>query len=109
MFPEIDYSHSNCYIFSYLIHCVIKITNIEGFHFELKTIIGGFYVFFFSEVASWIKNPPAMQEVWVSSLGQVDPLEKGMPTHFSIPAWNFMDREEPGGLQSIGLHRVGHY
>lgn len=47
MFPEIDYSHSNYYIFSYLIHCVIKITNIEGFYFELKTIVGRLYDFSF--------------------------------------------------------------
>ena len=46
MFPETDYSDSNYYIFSYLIHCVIKITNIEGY-FGLKTIVGGLYVFSF--------------------------------------------------------------
>ena len=42
------------------------------------------------------------------SLGQEDPLEKEMATHFSILAWRILGTEEPGGLpQSMGLHRVG--
>ena len=56
-----------------------------------------------------IKNSPAMQETWVRSLGQEDPLEKGMATHSSILAWKITWTEEPGGLQSIGSQRVGHY
>ena len=44
----------------------------------------------------------------VRFLGWVDPLEEGMATHFSIPAWRIPWTEELGGLQSIGLHRVGH-
>ena len=40
-----------------------------------------------SLVAQLVKNPPAMQETWVSSLGWEDPLEKGMATHSSILAW----------------------
>ena len=40
-----------------------------------------------SLVAQTVKNLPAMQETWVQSLGQEDPLEKGMATHSSIPAW----------------------
>ena len=40
--------------------------------------------------------------MWVRSLGQEDPLEEGMATHPSIPAWRFPGTEEPGGLQSIG-------
>ena len=54
-----------------------------------------------------VKNMPAMQETQTSrpwSLGQEDPLEKGMTTHSSILAWT----EEPGGLQSMGLQRVGY-
>ena len=54
-----------------------------------------------------VKNLPAMQETWVRSLGQEDPLEKGMATHYSIPAWRIPWTEEPGGLQSTGLQRVG--
>ena len=46
--------------------------------------------------------------MWVQSLGQEDPLEEGMATYSSILAWKIPWTEEPGGLQSIGLHRVGH-
>ena len=53
------------------------------------------------------KNPPAMQETWVQSLGREDPLEEGMATHSSILAWNIPWTEEPGGLHSTELHRVG--
>ena len=61
-----------------------------------------------SLVAQMIKNLPAMQETWVLSLGWEDPLAKGMPTHSSILAQKIPWTEEPGGLQSMGLHRVGH-
>ena len=61
-----------------------------------------------SLVAQMVKNLPAMQETWVRSLGQEDPLEKGMVTHCSILAWRIPWTEEPGGLQSTGLQRVGH-
>ena len=49
-----------------------------------------------------------MQEIWVRSLGQEDPLEKGMATHSSILAWRIPWTEELGGLQSIESQRVGH-
>ena len=52
------------------------------------------------------KNLPAMQETQVQSLGQEDPLEKGMATHSSILAWRIPWTEDPGGLQSMGLQRV---
>ena len=51
-----------------------------------------------------VKNPPAMQETRVRSLGQEDPLEKDMATHSSILAWRIPWTEEPGGLQSMGSH-----
>ena len=57
------------------------------------------------------ENPPAMleaQEPQVQSLGQEDPLEEGLATHSSIPARRIPRTEEPGGLQSTGLRRVGH-
>ena len=54
-----------------------------------------------------VKNLPAMQETQVRSLEE-DPLEKQMATHSSILAWRIPWTEEPGGLQSIGLQRVGH-
>ena len=50
-----------------------------------------------------VKNPSAMQEIQVQSLGWEDPLEKGMATHSSILAWRIPWSEEPGGLQSMGL------
>ena len=55
-----------------------------------------------------LKNLPVMQETQVQSLGQEDPLEKGIATHSSILAWRIPQTEEPGGLQSIGLQRVRH-
>ena len=48
-----------------------------------------------------VKSLPAVQ-TWVQSLGQEDPLEKGMATHSSILAWEIPWTEEPGGLQSVG-------
>ena len=53
-----------------------------------------------------VKNPSAMWETWVGSLGQKDALEKGMATHCSILAWRIPWTEEPGGLQSLGWQRV---
>ena len=50
-----------------------------------------------------VKNLPAMQETWVRSLGQKDPLEKGMATHSSILTWRIPWTEEPDGLQSMGV------
>ena len=61
-----------------------------------------------SLVAQAVKDLPAVQEIWVRSLGWKDPLEKGMATHSSILAWEILRTEEPGGLQSIELQRVGH-
>ena len=79
-----------------------------------------------------VKNLPTMQETWIRSLGWEDPLEKGMATHSSILAWRIPwtihfhalekemathssvlawripGTEEPSGLLSMGLHRVGH-
>ena len=49
-----------------------------------------------------VKNLPTMQETWVQSMGQEDPLEKGMATHSSILAWRIPWTEEPGRLQSMG-------
>ena len=53
------------------------------------------------------KNLPAVRETKVQSLGQEDTLEKGMATHSSIIAWRIPLAEEFGGLQSMGLQRVG--
>ena len=59
-------------------------------------------------MAQMVKNLPAMQEAQVRSLGQKDPLEKGMATQSSILAWRIPWTEELGGLQSMGLQRVRH-
>ena len=56
-----------------------------------------------------VKNLPTRPEIWVQFLGQEDPLEKEMATHSSILAWRIpWTEEEPDGLQSMGLQRVGH-
>ena len=54
------------------------------------------------------KNSLSMQETWVPSPDQEDPLEKGMAAHSSILAWRSPRTEEPGGLQSRGSQRVRH-
>ena len=59
-------------------------------------------------MAQTIKNLPAMQETQVWSLGQEDPLEKGIGTHSSILPWRIPWAEIPGGLQSMGSQRVKH-
>ena len=58
-------------------------------------------------MAQMVKNPPAMQETWVQSLGQEDILEKEMTTHSSILAWRIPWTEEPGGYSPWG-HRIRH-
>ena len=58
--------------------------------------------------SSAVKNLPAMQETWVCSLGQEDPLEEGMATHSSTLAYRIPWTEQPGGLQFTGSHRAGH-
>ena len=61
-----------------------------------------------SLVAQTVKNLPAVQETQVWSLGPETPLEKGMAIHSSILAWRIPWTEEPGGLQSMWLQRVGN-
>ena len=76
---------------------------------QAKLSFGTFFFFKFSLdligtsfVAQMVKNLPAVQETHVQSLGQEDPLEKGMATHSSIFAWRTPWRKEPGELQSMG-------
>ena len=60
---------------------------------------------------SVVKNPPANAgdiETWVQPLGSEGPLKEGMATHASILAWRIPQTQESGGLQSLGLQRVGH-
>ena len=58
-------------------------------------------------MAQMVKNLPTMQETWVQSLGQEDPLDKGMATHSSILTWRIPCTEEPDGLKSLGSQRIG--
>ena len=58
---------------------------------------------FASLLAQMVKNLSAMQETWVHSLGEKDPLEKGRATHSNIHVWRIPWREEPGQLQSSGV------
>ena len=79
-------------------------------------LVGTYYVYLNSYialvraslVAQRVKRLPAMQETWVQSLGQEDPLKKEMATYSSIPAWGIPWTMEPGGIQFMGLQRVGH-
>ena len=59
-------------------------------------------------MAQTVKRLPALWETQVLSLGLEDPLEKEMATHSSTLAWKIPWTKEPGGLQSMGLQRVGH-
>ena len=59
-------------------------------------------------MAETVRRLPTMWETQVRSLGQEDPLEKEMATHYSSLAWKIPWMEEPGRLQSMGLQRVGH-
>ena len=61
-----------------------------------------------SLVAQTVKKLPARQKTWVRSLGQEDPLEEGMATHFSVLAWRIPWKEEAGELQSMRSQRVGY-
>ena len=66
------------------------------------------YVVWASLVAQMVKNLLTIREIWVQSLGWEDLPEKEMATHFSILSWRIPWTEEPGGLQSMRLQRVGH-
>ena len=70
--------------------------------------VGGNLLYLGFLVAQMVKNLPGMQEIQVQSLGQEDPLETGMVTHSSILSRRIPRTEEPGGLQSMGLQRIGH-
>ena len=62
-----------------------------------------------SQAALVVRNPPAVWETWVQSLGWEDLLEVVMTTHSSILVWRISWTEEPGRLLSTGSQRVGHY
>ena len=73
------------------------------------TFCGSYIGLWAYQVAQWVKNPPTMQkmqETWVRSLGQEDPLEEGMATHSSILAQRILWTEEHDGLQSMGSQEL---
>ena len=88
------YNYSSCYFF----YSVISLARVYCDPKKKKKA---------SLVAQMVKNLPAMGEMWVQSLGQEDPLEKGMISP-SILVLRISKTEEPGRLQLIGLQRVGH-
>ena len=59
-----------------------------------------------TRMAQIVKNPLAMRDTWVRSLGWDDPLEEVTATHSSVPAWRIPWTEEPGGLQSMVSQKV---
>ena len=80
-----------------------KVQNATGFKYEwflIHCIL--FWGFSGGSVAKYL---PAMQEMWVQSLGQKDPLEQQLATHSSILAWEVPWTEEPGRLQSMGSQK----
>ena len=78
---------------------------------DMKYLIlksSAFWYLPYSLVAQAVTSLPALWETWIQSLGQEDPLEKEMATHFGILAWEIPWTEEPGRLQSTGSQRVGY-
>ena len=105
-FPSVTTVHTLLITFAPLNCC---------FYFEILSLIYvvclHLEVYFWrwaSLVAQMVKNPPAMQETPVSFLGLKCPLEKRMAARSSVLAWRIPCTEEPGGLQSMGLQRIGH-
>ena len=89
--------------------CTTQTININiNYGLLLKKIIYQYWLVRASLVAQTVKNPPAMRETWVQSLGWEDSVEKGTSTHSSILAWRIPMTEDPGRLQSLGSQRVGH-
>ena len=86
------------------------VNNFSWIHFKILIL---FFMWLFvylwaSLVAQTVSSLPIIQETRVWSLAREDPLEKEMATHFNILPWKIPWAKEPCGLQSMGLHRVGH-
>ena len=102
--PNIEVLYSRTLLFIYSVYWVDQ------------TVHSGFSVWSYEKPVStraslltqMVENLPAMQKTGVWSLGQESPLEKEMATHSSILAWRIPRTEEPDGVQSMGLQRVGH-
>ena len=95
MYNIFIYSNIHICVFIYLHTYTYIYINV---HKNFANIGNGFYTVGASLVTQTLKNLPAMQETQVRSLGQEDPLQKGMATHFSVLAWRIPWTEEPGGL-----------
>ena len=86
-------------------------TNLLPSSSSLHKMVNLFFFFFFfvlfacnlwaSLVVQMVKNPPAMQDTWVQALDLEDPIEKGIATHSSIPAWEIPWTEAPGRLHTV--------
>ena len=99
---------SSLNIFLQVFGCLGRIFFLVLFHYIIT--LYNFPIFAFPG-GSAVKNPPVLQEtqeMWVQSLGQEEPMEKGMATDSSILAEKIPWTEEPGRLQSMGLQRVRH-
>ena len=92
----------NLYLETFLFLQIIWKILLTIFFFFLYNVLVAFLV------GSMVKNPPSVQQIQVHSLGQEDPLDKGMATHSSILAWKIPWTEEPCRVQSMGSQRVGH-
>ena len=88
--------------------CIYQYIHSPDTFCEQSTIIWKHISNLTSLVAQMVKNLLAGQETWVWLLSWEDPLDKGMATHSSIPAWRIPWTEKPGGLQSMGSQRVRH-
>ena len=93
------------HIYIYIHTCICTFTNI---HTHKNTMEYYSAIKNSCLMAQMVKSLSAMHGTQVQSLGQEDPLEKGMLTHSSILAWRIPWTEEPGRLQSLGSQRVGH-
>ena len=103
MHTDPDTHHTHTKTQSYLCDIVLSLNILSA-----TEIMWTLYVELASLVAQRVKRLSALQEIWVQSLGQEDPLEKEMATHSSTLDWKIPWTEEPGRLQSMGSLRVRH-
>ena len=92
-------SHQKVWVFITICYCIRLFTVLACWKECLTSV----------RYLKMVKNLPTMQDTRVQSLGQEDPLEKEMATHSSILARRIPWTEESGGLQSMGLRRVGYH
>ena len=98
----VTYADPSCFLIVSFSIYIYSNMSMHEYIYETLHLIGA------SLVAQRLKRLPLMWETWVRSLGQEDPTEKEMATDSSVLAWRIPWTEEPGGLKSTGLQRVGH-